>query len=124
MIEFIVGAALGVGGMIAKDVFTGQQVKDSTKRQMDELNAENEKLRKRNKEAERQIEDLLSEVNKLRRQSKSRGEDRDDLQDELDTATAKIKRLTAQNDELMRKVREYQNACNNYEQEISRLKDI
>lgn len=125
MIEFIAGAVLGAGGMVAKDLLTGngQQNVSAQKRQIEELFAENEKLRNRNKQAERQIEDLLAEVTHLRRQSKSTGNDRDNLEDELDSAKAKIKKLTSQNDDLLRKLKEYQTACANYEQEINRLKN-
>lgn len=125
MIEFIAGAVIGVGGMVAKDYLTGngQQANAAQKRETEQLYAENEKLRSRNKQAERQIEDLLAEVEQLRKKSKATDNDRDDLQDELESAMAKVRKLTTQNDELLRKVKEYQNACTNYEQEISRLKN-
>jgi chromosome segregation ATPase len=125
MIEFIAGAVLGAGGMVARDFLTGngQQANAAQKRETEQLYAENEKLRDRNKQAERQIEDLLAEVAQLRKKSKSTDNDRDDLQDELDSAKAKVRKLTTQNDELLRKVKEYQNACANYEQEISRMKN-
>lgn len=125
MIEFIAGAVLGAGGMVAKDLLmgNGQQNNDAQKRQMEELFAENEKIRNRNRQAERQIEDLLAEVAQLRKQSKSTDNDCDDLEDELESAKSKIKKLTAHNDDLLRKVKEYQTACANYEQEIVRLKN-
>lgn len=125
MIEFIAGAVLGAGGMVAKDFLTGngQQANATQKRETEQLYAENEKLCNRNKQAERQIEDLLAEVEQLRKKTKSTDNDRDDLQDELDSAKAKVRKLTTQNDELIRKLKEYQTACANYEQEISRLKN-
>ena len=125
MWDFIAGAVLGAGGMMVKDLLTqnGQQNKTEQKREMEQLYAENEKLRNRNKQAERQIEDMLAEVAQVRKRAKSTDNDRDDLQDELDSAKAKVKKLTTQNDELLRKVKEYQNACDNYEQEISKLKN-
>ena len=125
MIEFIAGAVIGAGGMVAKDYLTGngQQANDAQKRETEQLYAENEKLRSRNKQAERQIEDLLAEVEQLRKKSKAKNNDRDDLQDELESAMAKVRKLTTQNDELLRKIKEYQTVCANYEQEISRLKN-
>lgn len=125
MIEFIAGAVIGAGGMVAKDYLTGngQQANDAQKRETEQLYAENEKLRSRNKQAERQIEDLLAEVEQLRKKSKATNNDRDDLQDELESAMAKVRKLTTQNDELLRKIKEYQTVCANYEQEISRLKN-
>ncbi len=125
MIEFIAGAVIGAGGMVAKDYLTGngQQANAAQKRETEQLYAENEKLRSRNKQAERQIEDLLAEVEQLRKKSKATDNDRDDLQDDLESAMAKVRKLTTQNDELLRKIKEYQTACANYEQEISRLKN-
>ena len=125
MIEFIAGAVLGAGGMVAKDFLTGngQQANATQKRETEQLYAENEKLCNRNKQAERQIEDLLAEFEQLRKKTKSTDNDRDDLQDELDSAKAKVRKLATQNDELIRKLKEYQTACANYEQEISRLKN-
>ena len=125
MIEFIAGAVRGAGGMVAKDYLTGngQQANDAQKRETEQLYAENEKLRSRNKQAERQIEDLLAEVEQLRKKSKATNNDRDDLQDELESAMAKVRKLTTQNYELLRKIKEYQTVCANYEQEISRLKN-
>ena len=125
MIEFIAGAVIGAGGMVAKDYLTGngQQANAAQKRETEQLYAENEKLRSRNKQAERQIEDLLAEVEQLRKKSKATDNDRDDSQDELESAMAKVRKLTTQNDELLRKIKEYQTACANYEQEISRLKN-
>ena len=125
MMEFIVGAVIGAGGMVAKDLLIGnnQQANSAQKRETEQLYAENEKLRNRNKQAERQIEDLLAEVAQLRKKSKLTDNDRDDLQDELDSAKAKVKKLTTQNEDLLRKVKEYQNVCDNYEQEISKLKN-
>lgn len=78
MIEFILGTAVGVGGMIVKDKYLGntsEQQLNSKQKELDSLYAENEKFRKRNKEMERQIEDLLSENQKLKRSFK----DNDDL---------------------------------------------
>ena len=125
MWEFITGAVLGASGMVAKDFLKGNNLQNNAeqKRETEQLYTENEKLRNRNKQAERQIEDLLAEVTQLRKQSKLTDNDRDDLQDELDSAKAKVKKLTTQNDELLRKVKEYQTVCANYEQEISRLKN-
>ena len=59
MIEFITGAVLGAGGMVAKDLLLGgkQSDTDRQQRQTEQLLSENEKLRNRNREAERRIED-------------------------------------------------------------------
>jgi septal ring factor EnvC (AmiA/AmiB activator) len=123
MVEFILGAAAGVGGMIAKDQILGNESANRTQKELKSLYEENEKLRNRNKDAERQVEDLLAENKKLRNQSKSSSNDRDDLEDELDSAKARIKKLTQQNDELLRKIAEYKAACESYETEINHLKN-
>lgn len=125
MIELIVGAAIGaVGGAVAKDKLGGtnnQLLK--LQNDLNSISEENEKLRKRYKEAERQVEDLLAEKSKLQRASASNSDDKDDMEDELDEAKRRIKKLTALNDELLRKVQEYKEACSSYENEIATLKN-
>lgn len=126
MVELLIGAALGVGGMIAKEKVLENNTATSSnnlQKELDALSDENEKLRKRSKEAERQVEDLLAENQKLRKTSKATDDDRDDLEDELDSAKSKVKKLTQQNDELLRKIAEYKSVCENYEAEINRLKN-
>ena len=122
---FIIGAALGVGGMIAKDKLAGQNQTFGTKPnpEADALSDENEKLRKRNREAEIRINDLMAENEKLHRQSKDKDEDQDDLEYDLAKAKSEIKKLRAQNDELLRKIQEYKLACDSYENEINNLKN-
>ena len=85
MIEFIAGAVLGAGGMVAKDLLLGgkQSDTDRQQRQTEQLLSENEKLRNRNREAERRIEDLMAEIQKLTRKAKDRAASTDDLEDEL-----------------------------------------
>ena len=122
----IIGAAIGIGGMMAKEkFFDGKEnvTSQNAKNESDALCDENEKLRKRNKEAERQIEDLLAENQKLRRQYKEKDDDHDDLEDELDKAKSEAKKLRQQNDELLRKIQEYKLACDSYENEIANLKN-
>lgn len=125
MIELLVGAAIGaVGGAVAKDKLSGTNNQlAKLQNDLNSVSEENEKLRKRYKEAERQVEDLLAEKNKLQRASKSNSDDKDDMEDELDEAKLKIKKLTVQNDELMRKLQEYKAACSSYENEIAALKN-
>ncbi len=98
------------GGAYLKDKMAGSSAGKSSNINAD-LNAlsdENEKLRKRNKDAERQVEDLLAEVEKLRRNSKSSDDDK-----------AKIKKLSLQNEELMRKIAEYKEVCASYEAKLN-----
>lgn len=126
MVELLIGAALGVGGMVAKNKVIDNNTSTSSsnlQKELDALSDENEKLRKRSKEAERQVEDLLAENQKLRKTSRATDDDRDDLEDELDSAKSKVKKLTQQNDELLRKIAEYKSVCENYEAEINRLKN-
>lgn len=125
MIDLLIGVGLGVGGMIVKDKLApGGQQGTQVQTELNTLSDENEKLRRRYKEAERQIEDLLAENAKLKKMSKTDNDDKDDLEDSLDNAKSQIKKLTAQNDELLRKVQEYKLACENYEAEINRLKQM
>ncbi len=127
MIEFILGAAVGAGAMIAKDTIGGnnelQKQAIYQKQQMDELFAENEKLRNRNRDAESRIEDLANELQKAKAQFKDKDNNAYELEDDLADAKLKIKKLTQQNDELLRRVQEYKQACESYENEIAQLKN-
>lgn len=121
----VVGAAIGVGGMLIKDKLVGSksgQTIQAVQNEANLLSDENEKLRKRLKEAERQIEDLIAENQKLHRQYKDKTDEQDDLEDELDKAKSEIKQLRLQNEELLQKVNEYKLACDSYENEITKLK--
>lgn len=123
MIEFIAGAAIGAGAMVAKDVILGDKEKNSSSQQrLNDLFAENEKLRNRNREAERKIEDLMAENQRLKKRFKEKDETSDDLEDDLADARQRIRKLLEQNDELTRKVQEYKAACDSYEAEINKLK--
>ncbi len=126
MVEFIAGVAVGVGGMIAKDKYLGNEnsaKQQAQQREIDNLCNENEKFRKRNKDLERQVEDLLAENNKLCKQYKAKDDIGDDLEDELSTAKADVKKLRLQNDDLYRKLQAYKEALDAKEIEISMLKD-
>lgn len=121
----VVGAAIGVGGMLIKDKLVSSktsQTAQNAKKEADLLSDENEKLRKRIKEAEGQIEDLMAENQKLHRQYKEKDDDHDELEDELDKAKSEIKKLRSQNEELVCKIKEYKLACDSYENEITNLK--
>lgn len=126
MSEFVIGAAVGAGLMIAKEQFIDKKNESSAtndlKRQLDSLSDENEKLRNRNKDLECQVDNLLSELNKVRKKAKESDDDQDDLQDELDKAKRELKNTRMQNDELARKVKEYKTACEAQEAEIAMLK--
>ena len=120
--------AFGAGAMLAKDSMSGSKNNSGTQastsqQQTNELYAENEKLRNRNKEAERRIEDLTRELQKANARFKDKDDSADDLEDDLADAKAKIRKLTQQNDELLRKVQEYKMACESYEEEIQQLKN-
>lgn len=125
MTELIIGLAVGVAGMYAKDKFLGNastEKLNAKQREIDNLCNENETLHKRNKDLSRQVEDLQLEIERLRRQSKSKDDSQDDLMDELEDAKAEAKKLRTQNDELYRKLQEYKSACESYELEIAHLK--
>ena len=121
----VAGAFLagGVVGIVAKDKIVDANKTNGKQKELDTLYAENEKFRSRNKELERQVEDLLSDLNKVRKQAKTNDENKDDLEDELDKAKRELKNARLQNDELARKVKEYQTACESLEAEIANLKN-
>ncbi len=124
MIELVGGIVLGgVAGVVLKDKLMGSNAsKDNKQRELDSLYAENEKYSKRNKDLERQVEDLLSELNKIRKKAKDADDDQDDLQDELDKVNRELKNARLQNEELVRKIKDYKFACDAQEAEISMLK--
>lgn len=125
MIGILIGTVIGAGSMLAKEQLIDKKEVESLnqkRRELDSLSDENEKLRKRYKEAERQIEDLLSEINRLKRTNKSSDNDKDDLEDELEDAKMKIKKLLSQNEDLTREIKQYKEACANYEEQIKNLK--
>ena len=72
---------------------------------------------------ERQVEDLLAENTKLRKQAKAKDDIGDDLEDELEEAKSEVKKLRLQNDDLYRKLHDYKEALDAKEAEISMLKD-
>ena len=125
MISFIAGVAVGAGGVVAKDVLTGQYANDKNKVSQEEANKlsdENERLRGRIREAETQIDDLLSENEKLRRKLKDTDNDADALQDALDSAKKELKKLRAENENLVNKVKDLKAVCDNYEAELNKYK--
>ena len=119
--ELLIGAAIGVGAMVAKEKYMDSKTNSSIEIQLNELSDENEKLRRRNKEAERQIEDLLAENEKLRRKAKDVDDNFEDLQDELETTKREINKMQMKNDELSRMVQEYKAVCANYEDQINKI---
>lgn len=125
MISFITGVVVGAGVIAAKGYLNGDENKNSNakKNELEQLYAENEKLRNRVREAERRVEDLMSERQKMSSKLKEKDEDSEDLSDELEDAKRKVKKLQQQNDDLMRKVQEYKTACESYEMEIAQLKN-
>ena len=115
MIELIIGAAIGVGGMIVKDHFLGNKKSEEyakAQREINTLSDEVERLKKRNRECETRIEELISE----------RDLSYDDIEDERDVLKSKVKALQLSNDELSRKLQEYKNACESLQNEINTLK--
>lgn len=125
MIELIIGAAAGaVGGVVVSNKMANGDTGEKARllREQNLLNEENEKLRKRLKEADRQVEDLLAANKRLRNEAKTMEADGNDVEDELSSAKQKVKSLTRQNDELQRQLAEYKQVCASYELQIQELK--
>lgn len=114
----------GIVGVLAKDKIMGSSPNEKKqKNEIDTLCDENEKLSKRNKELERQVEDLLSELGKVRKQAQNADDDHDALEDDFDRAKKELKSIRMQNEELVRKIKEYKTACESQEAEIAYLKE-
>ena len=124
MISFVAGVVVGAGAVAAKDYFSGDVAKSGSnqKMELEQLYAENEKLRNRVRDSERRVEDLMAEKQKMSSKLREK-DDEDDLSDELEDVKRKNKKLQQQNDDLMRKVQEYKIACESYEIEIAQLKN-
>lgn len=125
MVELIIGAAVGaVGGVVVSNKMANGDTGEKARllREQNLLNEENEKLRKRLKEADRQVEDLLAANKRLRNEAKAMEADGNDVEDELSSAKLKVKSLTRQNDDLQRQLAEYKQVCASYELQIQELK--
>ena len=84
MIEVLSAFLLGgATGFVAKDkLFDNKGQQTDKQNELNDLYAENE----RNRELERQVEDLLAELNTVRKRAQAHDEDNDDLEYELDKA--------------------------------------
>lgn len=125
MISFLTGLVVGAGGMVAKDKILDQNSgnsKSALQIEADRLSDENEKLRSRLRDAQSQVENLMADNERLRRKSKDFTDDKEDLSDDLESAKKEIKKLMVQNDDLARKIQEYKSACDSYEQELKQIK--
>ena len=113
MIELVSGLVIGgLIGIVLKEKIVGSSSQsDAKQRELDELYSENEKFRKRNKEAERQIEDLFAQIDKLRRDSKNNEGAHDDLEDELNRLRREVSSLRSHNDNLITQLKEYKESC-------------
>lgn len=122
MIELIIGLVVGAFGAyyLAKN-----QIQSSSKTQVElkTLYDENEKLRKRYKEAERQNEDLLSKLSNARNQLESASDSRDDLKFDLDEVQCKLSKALKENADMKAKLQEYEEALATLERRIVTIKE-
>ena len=125
MIELVSGLVIGgLIGIVLKEKIVGSSSQsDAKQRELDELYSENEKFRKRNKEAERQIEDLFAQIDKLRRDSKNNEDAHDDLEDELNRLRREVSSLRSHNDNLITQLKEYKESYETQAAQISLLKE-
>lgn len=112
-IELIICASVIGGGVIGavitcfiKNYRNKSKINDLQKK-YNKISYENEKFRCKYDEAERHNKDIEAELVKLQCQKKSSVSDKEELQDELDEALKKIKKLTIENNELIRRIEEY-----------------
>lgn len=112
-IELIVGVS-AIGGVIVGAVITyfiennrnKSKINDLQKKYNEIIN-ENKKFRHRYSEAEQHNKNYEAELEKSQRQKKSIVSEKEELQDALDDALKKIKKLTIENNELIRRIEEY-----------------
>lgn len=123
MIEFILGAAVGAGAIMLKDSMSNEKSINSIKQsEANQLSAENDKLRRRNKELERNIEDLLMENKRLNKNVRETMDKDENSEDRIEDLLAELKRIKQQHLETQAQLDEYKVACKNYEQQISELR--
>ena len=126
MLELVIGAAVGVGAMVVKEQLIDGKASSKEASLLDQINKlsdEKEKILARAKDAERQVEDLTAENERLRHQYKNKDDFADDLKDDLDSAKKEVLKYKALNDELSRKIQEYKAVCDNYELELNKVKN-
>lgn len=125
--QFVIGIIIGfaIFYMIKKNMGIGDNSAQLKKKdeELTALYAENEKFRKRNKDAERQIEDLLAEIQKLRKKAKEGTDANEELEDLADKYKNEAKKIHLQNEELIRQMKEYKIACEALQDEINNLKN-
>lgn len=122
VISLLIGAGAGAACTYFAKSGVSSSDNNKIKTELDSLYSENEKLRKRYKEAERENEDLLAEVEKLRRKLKSYEENHEDLNDDYEDVSKKLKTAISENTDLKRKLSEYKAACDSLEKELGTLK--
>lgn len=121
IVILVIGIIIGAVASYLLGSKSKQQV-EKVQKELDALSDENEKLRKRSKEAERHIEDLNAEIEKLHRQLRSHNDDNEDLKDDLADAKNKVKKQEAEIAGLKRQIQELTMACQAYEVKINNLK--
>lgn len=114
MLDFVIGAVVGAGAIVAKDVLKDKSSAKSNQGEMTTLYNENERLRQQNKELKRLMEDCNDEIAKLKRNSKRVGSEQEDLEDELEDAKSLINKLKKQNEFLTQEIKEYKRALDEY----------
>ena len=124
MIEFVLGLAVGAGGMLAKEQFVDKDASQKQQRQAEQLSDENERLRMRLNEANRHNEELLAENERLRRSSSDHSDKLDDTLEDLAKAKKELSKVQLQNEELARKLQEYRTVCESYKLELAKYKEL
>lgn len=120
----IIGTAVGAAiGYFFKRNSVNNSKAITLRNELYEVNIEVEKYRKRYKETEREVEDLQDENSRLRKKLDNKGDSNIDLEGDLEIATDKAKQLEVQNNHLLSELKEYKAASEVYEIEIARLKD-
>ena len=120
----IIGSAVGGAiGYFFKRNSVNRDNANALSNELYEVNIEVEKYRKRYKETEREVEDLQYENSRLRKKLDNKGDSNIDLEGDLEIATEKAKQLEVQNNYLLSELKEYKAANEVQEIEIARLKD-
>ena len=118
----IVGVIIGVVLMLLIEKLIGNKNKTESIKKIEDLNDENNTLRKRIAECESKIDHFNDEKQNLSCLNEEKGESQEDLLEELDKAKKECKRLRLQNDEYRQTIEEYKLACESYKEEIANLK--
>lgn len=122
MLEFILGAGIGAGAMLAKEKLSGNKVDELT-RELDGLNTRYEVERRKRVAQDEELGKLRQELTNYRHKYDRQGDDVLDLEDDLGDEKRKNQRLSVELEQAKREIKEYELALAALKVELEALKN-